>query len=553
MTRDRDDNREWRDEQSIEEAGVWIRDTLGRRPGGFYHLGYSSARPAHWRSREELEDPRHLEEFRLVAEGLGAHGRGGGGLVVLVTDDQNNGRSRCYLAYQIARLLGESGAEVLLVDGELEQEGPGDWLGEPGREGLLDLTRYGASPRACVQRTTMANVQLMGVGSYRPDSGEVLEAEEVEATLRQLRAGWDIVLCTAPAHYADGRFNPLFHHGDGALMGVTLRGEARDRFEELAEYFLDQGVAIFGVMAFAETGLEEEPELRPEPAVSVEPEPRPEAVVSEEPEAARWEPEQPSRGVSPYSEMTRRAPHRSSRVFRAVAFGILIALAVFVGLWFGIQWLQRPASVDLAPLEQERELGEPVAQLAPSESGSMGQEDTQEETGAASTEPVQTEEEVRSRIAATTEPESGTLEAEDAVEPGADVRAGTVETENPPEEESPAQAPVTLPEPAEVSAEPVETPAAADPLRAAMLLEPSSGYALHLWSFPDSLQAIPSVQKLRKEGFRPVVRRAEIKGKGTWYRVLIGNYATRRQALDARELLSDRPDIDYVGVLRAGG
>jgi cell division protein FtsN len=45
---------------------------------------------------------------------------------------------------------------------------------------------------------------------------------------------------------------------------------------------------------------------------------------------------------------------------------------------------------------------------------------------------------------------------------------------------------------------------------------------------------------------------AKIPGKGTWYRVILGNYATRSQALEARKLLLSRRDVDYVGVLKVG-
>ncbi len=553
MTQDRDEyqdrHEDHQDDRNVEEAGVWIRDTLGRRSGGFYHLGYSSARPAHWQDQEELEDPSHLEEFRLVAEGLGAHGQGEAGLVVMVTDDQGSGRARCFLAFQIARLLGEGGARVLIVDGEFEEDGPGEWLGEPGREGLLDIARYGASPRACLQRLALPNVELMGVGSFRPDVGEALEGEEIESTLRQLRSNWNFVLCTAPSHYADGRFNPLFQHGDGVLMGVTLRGEARDRFEELADYLLDEGVNVFGVMAFSEPGEE---------SGTTAPVSEPEAVeVSVEEEAS-------SRASSPYADLPRATPHQSSRVFRSVAVGIIVALVVFVGLWFGIQWLQRPDPVDLPPLAHERALGEPAQASGQTQElqlagdggvGASSGESRSESSGETSGKlpPAGADSAAdETQIADASGPESSTLDADggrdsEAADQVGD-SGGTGTRTSPPAEE-----PETLPEPVKVKPEPVVTPPPTDSRPAELLLRPSSGYALHLWSFPDSMQALPSVRKLEAEGYQPVVRGAEIKGRGIWYRVLIGNYATKRDAMDARELLSDRPDIDYVGVLKVGG
>jgi len=492
-----------------------------------------------------------MEEFRLVAEGLRAHGRGQDGLVVLVTDDQGSGRARTFLAYQIGRLLGEGGARVLLVDGEFAEDGPGEWLGEPGHEGLLDIARYGASPRACLQRTILPNTELMSLGSFRPGEDEALVPEEIQACFRQLRSGWDFVLCTAPAYYSDGSFNPLFHHGDGVLMGVTLKGEARDRFESLADYLLEEGINVFGVMAFSEPG---------HIAEAAEPEP----LAVEDP---------PSRATSPYADLHRRSAHQSSSIFRNVAVGIVVALVVFVGLWFGIQWLQRPETLEPVSLTQEhriqneaREANPPDGELQLAGGGTQANSTPMDdEEGVEGEGPGADAEITPSPVAesgtvvpAREEQDEEVVEQEDAegqpeTRTGSQPAAGT-----PPPDQAVRSAPdreesEVLPEPAKVVPEPAaETPATTDPLEIALRLHPSSGYALHLWSFPDSMQAIPSVRKLESEGFQPLVVAAEVKGKGLWYRVLVGNYATRAEALDARQLLSDRPDIDYVGVLKVG-
>jgi cytoskeletal protein RodZ len=80
-------------------------------------------------------------------------------------------------------------------------------------------------------------------------------------------------------------------------------------------------------------------------------------------------------------------------------------------------------------------------------------------------------------------------------------------------------------------------------------LAPGQGYALHLWSFPDSMEAVAASVKLANEGMQPAVRSALVSGR-RWFRVLVGEYPTRKQATAARVLLAQRRDVDFVGVVR---
>ncbi len=482
-----------RRQEGIEEAGVWIRDTLGRAEG-FYHLGYSSARPAAWRSLQDLLETTHLEEFRLVAEGLRARGRAKEGLVVLVSDDRQDGRARTYLAAQLARLLAEGGARVLLLDGEFEQEGPADWLGDPQREGLLDVARYGTSPRAALQKSGIERVDLMGVGSYRPRESEPLGEEELWSALHQLRLGWQFVLCIAPSRTLEGGFNPLLERCDGVLLGLVLGDEARDGFEELAEHLLEREIPIYGVMAFSRAGEVEEPS---------------EEAEEEKTLVRRVDGTEAATTRSPYATGRAGSPHESSRLFRRVTLGIAAVLLIFLGAWGAILWSQRTATSPQALHGKQT----PVAtRRPPAPEGAARSAGGKENTVAPKTPapPVDLE---RAVLAGST--------------PGAEATV--------------AQKPPRVEETPETS------------LLAALRQRPSRGWALHPWSFRDSTMALPSLRRLRRDGMDPIVVRVDLGSKGVWYRVLVGNYATRKEALAAREILAKRRDvIDSVGIIKVG-
>ena len=527
--------------EGVEEAGVWIRDTLGRTTSGFYHLGYSSAQPSAWSTVDDLLDDDHLEEFRLVAEGLRAHGGGKKSLVVVVTDDQAEGRARCYLAFQVARLLAEGGARVLVVDGEFEQEGPADWLGDPQREGLLDVARYGASPRAALQKSGVDRVDLMGVGSYRPHDSDPLSDEEMWSALHQLRQGWQYVLCTAPSRTRDGSFHPLLQRCDGVLMGLVLEGEARDRFEDVAEQLMDASIPIFGVMAFPRAG-----EASPSPA---EPSAEEESAVEEE---FRTRVVRSDTGPAPVEI------HRSSRLFRRVVLAVAAVLLVFLGAWGAILWTQRERSAPAERPTQVAKAEQPSTPPPPLDvehailSGGSGPSATADAGGSAPVSAVKPQETAK-RPAQVEPPQETAKPAPETVKPPQETAKPPQEAVKPPQETAkPPQEAVKPPVP---SSSPEQDAERAE-LMKALRLRPHDGWALHPWSYRDSTRALPSVRRLRAEGMEAIVVRAEIPNRGTWFRVLVGNFATRRQALQARRILAEWPHldpIDSVGVIKVGG
>jgi len=71
------------------------------------------------------------------------------------------------------------------------------------------------------------------------------------------------------------------------------------------------------------------------------------------------------------------------------------------------------------------------------------------------------------------------------------------------------------------------------------------GWALHLYSFPDSLAAESQANALRGRGFRTETRPVQFKDKGRWFRVYVGSFVTRGEALEARDPLFEKLNIDW--------
>jgi cell division protein FtsN len=73
----------------------------------------------------------------------------------------------------------------------------------------------------------------------------------------------------------------------------------------------------------------------------------------------------------------------------------------------------------------------------------------------------------------------------------------------------------------------------------------TDGWALHLFSFPDSLDAGREASRLKRRGFQTEVRAIELKEKGRWFRVYVGSFLSKKEALEARDLLLKELRLDW--------
>jgi DedD protein len=100
-----------------------------------------------------------------------------------------------------------------------------------------------------------------------------------------------------------------------------------------------------------------------------------------------------------------------------------------------------------------------------------------------------------------------------------------------PEEKPPVEEKVEAPKPV---AEPAPPPA-------------EGRFTLQLSSFQSRAEADTFIAELKKSGYTASVVQAEVEGKGTWFRVRLGSYASHDQALVAkREFESKQKIIAYV-------
>lgn len=443
-----------------------------------------------------------------------------GAMLLSVTDlvDEPGGRAR--LAIVVATLLAERRFRVVLVDADLRRVGLAQFLRvrSDDAEGIVDALQYGASPAALLLPTEVEGVRAIPVGSYRPDHGEVLVDEDLRRVVAQLRSVADVVLIVSPAWNVDDRFHPLLVHADEVLLGFDLDRSMAPALDELREYLRGLGVPLAAMVPRVDSDAASQAvDVALSPDSEREPESRP--------------PDAPFRNGGDAAEPVVGYEDEgggSSPVFRAVLLVLVIALLGFVGWWGWMEMRAQDEGLEDRPLA---ELARPSApeRSAPSATAPGGGEEG-EQAIASTADTAST-----TAAGATVEDAAG-----DEVAVGAEGPEMATEEEPPPVESSPAEEEATDEEATEEVA-----PGPPEEFYAAV----GGGWALHPWSFADSTDAATAMRPLVREGMQPVVRRAEIDGQ-TWFRVLVGNFESRGDAWQARAILAEMVDTDWIGVVR---
>ena len=79
----------------------------------------------------------------------------------------------------------------------------------------------------------------------------------------------------------------------------------------------------------------------------------------------------------------------------------------------------------------------------------------------------------------------------------------------------------------------------------------AGGYYVQAASFRDANVAAGMQRKLRAAGFASRIQRADVAGRGTWYRLQVGPYASREAADNARIELGKK--LHMHGIVHRGG
>lgn len=526
----------------------------------------SSRRPVVERNNP-WQDADGIEEASRI---LGA-ARGGGknpAQILVVTDIDDDPIARVQAAVQLARAALARGTDVLLVDADIRHVGLSRWLQDRDldSEGLVDVLQYGASVAAARRASSLDGIDVLGVGSYRPDVGSIFTEDDLRRLHAQLRSSANLVIVVAPAYLADGRFQPMLREADSVVLSMHLDRGLSDSLGELLAHLGQCELPLGGVFLwagpddserFVDDALLERsrvlprmeaaspfPGRRPEPGEPVAEEesgshataPIPAAhepdepdPVDEGPSSVRISTERPRPGAR-----RARSGSASSGLVRTVMSVIALGLVAFI-VWWAVTWKSvEPTRPRIQPPDRPDASG-PVA------------------AGGAVDADVDT-----AKVAAALPgggPEApsdadpapaGEETAEDATMAG--VGRGTDAVQTSRDVEGILAAPVENAPGLAVEDDPVSGPVA-DPFEAGLRRQDGGDWALHLSSFTTEAEANAERAGLERQGYSAVVRPAVVKGR-QWYRVLVGRFDTRAAAAEFREKAQEKFRSDWVGVVK---
>jgi hypothetical protein len=458
------------------------------------------------------------------------------------------------VAMSFARELAFRDQAALLLDCDDRDQALTRWAGRVEAEGWIDLARYGTSvltsgvPLPFVGRRGY----LLGVGSFAPTD---VTGDEINTLLTRLRRQGDDLLLVASADALGRLWAPAAAIRIFCWDRQTLTDQEAGA---IAKGFSDAGCPLTAVATFQDSAVEEQlvedvltetetapqespPDLPPVPpaeepsdAVVEKTEGEPDGDTGPEPEPLDkkgWrgfpleEETGPAEFVSdaedgpePVLEMEPAAVRATSRVFWYGALVAVVLIAV-IGIYY-FKFVRVPSEghfeqIDIAIPTESPSAGD--------ESGSFGGSDSNEMTAlTVGADSLAMALDDQSHPEASL-PETGLVgDAVGDTVPSVE----TAVTQTGQDDEEPPEIPTVTPSVFDMS--PYQEPAG------------TRGWALHVYSLPDSAGTVAQVRELDRRGFLSEVRIFDLGDKGRWRRIYLGSFDSRSSALQAMPALLEK-------------
>ncbi len=500
---------------------------FGADAGSLMNAHESGLLPAHWEGA-----------FRaMVSEMASMVNQRPRSIYVCSADEDTDARN--HLGFVLARLLGEHVPGVLLVDCDFLSVGMSGIIPHRDALGFLDLLLYGTSLGVITQETAHG-AKVVGAGSFGVTKKSPFAMDAFATARRYLVNQAKCVLFVGPATDDEGNLHPIAENVDlVALVRVSDGFDARisDPFEERIasiEGVEARSIRLNTTMARPAGGEarregKEEPTLVAQVDEFVEPSAGGETTARRggrtgaDGKSAVGEPAVSTRPIrvsareplvdeGGFPGPRLRKGVSASRVVRVIASLVAVVAVVFV-VW----WLYMTRSVrERGGPTTERARPAAVAVVPPAADSSRG-EGQEERRGVGTPEFTPVAGEVR----------EATVHRE---VPADSVRRKTAE-----------------PAPRVVSSTP-------DSVLFVQSLDQFAGqHVIHVSSFKGTEKAEEEALYLLGWGFPVFLYHVDLGSKGKWYRVYVGPYATREEAMQSKIKLDENPRITSTRVSKVPG
>ncbi|MCW2900611.1 MAG: capsular exopolysaccharide family [Streptosporangiaceae bacterium] len=196
----------------------------------------------------------HAEAFRHLRTNLQFFGLpadvadGAGGVQVVSVTSALSAEGKSTVAANLARVLAETGARVLLMDADLRRPAIARLLGLEGAVGLTTVVLGRASVADVVQEWGTAGLHVLPAGSAPPNPSELLGSRQMAALLRDLRARYDYVVIDTPPVLPVADAVILSRQLDGTLIVANVTRAHRRHLTEALRSLEQVGGRVLGIV-----------------------------------------------------------------------------------------------------------------------------------------------------------------------------------------------------------------------------------------------------------------------------------------------------------------
>ncbi len=474
--------------------------------GGFsILLGEESIRT--FMSSGDFSSARELDRFTELGAKVEGRITEDGSRSILAMSIGENRLARDFAVLQIAHILAKHGRDVLIVDFDFLAPGLSGLVENQEDQGFLDLLLYGSSLKTVARPTGIDGVTVVGPGSF-PVSRTIPFAKKEFTKVRDfLSRSHDVIIYCSTLYTDDGTVNPLSSLVDSIFLSCRL--------EEMPEGQLQKNLGDLGselppadLVCFGEDGAASPGEKEFMPPVPVNEESGEEAVErgEEDEEEEKYEAAAIEKTADLESDGNRKSG--GMNLPRLVTSVVVVFVVVFLVWWFMIHKSisTKEGESRTAELVQKQRDVKEMKDRSQDETTVAG---TEEEAGA-----------IIGDTATVDKPEVKTAD-EPVVEKTDDGAASG---------DGAGQVP------------PVSKPVAVTPA------PEGSFYSVHVASFREISRAGTETDYLEKKGYEAIVIAAEVKGQ-SWYRVYVGEFETKEEAVATRLQLLDLSRIGYAKVV----
>jgi len=161
------------------------------------------------------------------------------------------------LLFSLAIALRKLFQRVVLIDCDLRAPSLDTVVTAEGKEGFIDMVKYGCSFSTAATETEAEGIYVIGAGSHPVSSEGELVGRELERVFHSLRTKADITLASVPPFLIRKQVNPILNCMDGVLLCLNGSMGKRSRIRKGFSALWRSDIPLLGIVAQKSSEVEE--------------------------------------------------------------------------------------------------------------------------------------------------------------------------------------------------------------------------------------------------------------------------------------------------------